>query len=707
MLKKFLLVLMAIMMVFTMIPTVAMAEVNDDGVSTEFQAMLDKVLDKDGKLVIKCVEPANEDAMGILCWAGMPYFYPELCDNEFYVSPVAESTEGEYKITSLTSVIIGYTSTSEKKEVPVKYVYDSAIVDDVQKFIDKLPTDGSLFEVSDLELINYLVNFDSSIYDEANYVIDPLANYSGELKATLKNTNMFMDVENGAGLNSAFYIERLGTAFFGYSDIVYKLSDQLGARGNHVIYVPENTDDLVKAAQKRIDEYIGTGYATVSSAGKTLEQAYNAWIEAEYENTRPYWKEENPDWTIDDWKAAYLPSYDNIEDAIGISGVNKDAPAFIVKIGKEEYYFTIIKDSSKMITPTYSSADLKTNVAVATSSSQVPLDTMIDVKNVTSGTEYDRIMKVLDVENSKTFDIKLHSASKDDYVTKLDNGKFEVKIPIDKQFEGKKLVVYYVDANGKTTEHAVTVKGGFATFETDHFSIYTLAEAKGSSVPPTPSGRPTPLEPSLPKKEIKVDGSKADIPANIVNDLIKAKEPLTINSPVASFSLDDKALTALSKNANGTNLEFNVAEIRKDDMSLTDAQKKALKSITVAKLISAEILDANGNEVSKDFGGGKAKVTIPFKSAAGKNVKHYSVIHIHDDGDMERIPIDKVDGNGNVIVSVEHFSVYAVVLSADVAHIPLAGETPKTGDTSGLAGWAMLAVLAAGTAVFAKRRRED
>lgn len=82
------------------------------------------------------------------------------------------------------------------------------------------------------------------------------------------------------------------------------------------------------------------------------------------------------------------------------------------------------------------------------------------------------------------FDIKLYSESTNKYVTKLENGTFEVKIPLDPKFEGKNLVVYYTDEAGKVTEYTVTVKDGYATFTTNHFSIYTLAVKTNNNTKP-------------------------------------------------------------------------------------------------------------------------------------------------------------------------------------------------------------------------------
>lgn len=149
---------------------------------------------------------------------------------------------------------------------------------------------------------------------------------------------------------------------------------------------------------------------------------------------------------------------------------------FDVKIGEETYQFIVIKDDTKLAVPTYASVDLSTSVEVKTNSSEVPLDTAVEVEKLTSGEEYSRIIKAIGTESGEMFEIKLYSSSLDKYITKLENGKFEVKLPVPEKFQNKTLAVYYVDADNKVTEHQVTVKDGFASFVTDHFSIYTLAE---------------------------------------------------------------------------------------------------------------------------------------------------------------------------------------------------------------------------------------
>ena len=73
---------------------------------------------------------------------------------------------------------------------------------------------------------------------------------------------------------------------------------------------------------------------------------------------------------------------------------------------------------------------------------------------------------------------------KNSKITKLENGIFEVTMPVPTDLEGKNLAIYYVTEDGKVEEHEVTIKDGYATFQTNHFSIYTLAEKTNSIVNP-------------------------------------------------------------------------------------------------------------------------------------------------------------------------------------------------------------------------------
>ena len=186
------------------------------------------------------------------------------------------------------------------------------------------------------------------------------------------------------------------------------------------------------------------------------------------------------DW-LNDWVGLQYEDFGN--EIIGIDGVTEEDDTYIVTIkanGQEAKHNIIIrKDSSKMILPTYATADMVTDVTISSTATEIPLDTIVESEKLTSGTEYDKVIKKLqdekyNIENSVTYDLKLYSSSIKDYITKLEDGSFEVKLPIPEELKGKNLIACYVDTDGNIKEYELNDK---EVFTTDHFSIYTLAEA--------------------------------------------------------------------------------------------------------------------------------------------------------------------------------------------------------------------------------------
>lgn len=455
--------------------------VREEEMTDDFKAAL-----TDGKLVLEYAKTAMDEESLFLLSEDFWYEHPD-----FYLD--TETFNEDF--TTVELVLNWGTAKEEVHVVDVVWDYDAEVLESAQSFVEKFPEDRPWFTVNDLELVNYWVHHDPLAE------LDSLANYSGELKAILGNKNFSFIVEDRAGSGEPLYTEVIGSAKLMHDGKVYFASGMLGARAEHAIHVSENTADtkeaLLAAAQKRIDDYIGKGIVTLTAKDETVTEYYNETL-AQYdrdiaearqqlaaEMAKP---EEERDWfVIMDCQSVidYTPEYKQyFIDSFAEGGENhflsraEGAFLFSAKVTEREYAhdFIIIKDDDKLTTPTYATVDLNTNVSVTTDSPSVPLDTVVQISKLTEGDEYDRIIKILNVDDNETFDIKLYSASLDDYVTKLDDGKFEVKLPIPEKFKGKSLVVYYVDQNGKPVEYEVTEEGAFATFTTDHFSIYTLAE---------------------------------------------------------------------------------------------------------------------------------------------------------------------------------------------------------------------------------------
>ncbi len=492
----------------------------DEGskISEEFSTFL-----QDGKLVLNFAKPNSKDDD----YANLLAFYYE--DAQFageepmYYLTLHDNNGNLAFSDDLSKISIGLWKSGEMEElerhtVDVVWNYDEDVLEKAQTILQKIPAD-STFCLSDLEFVNYLAHTPS----EYSWEISML-DYSGELKAITENTNFNfkMDVNRGGG--SAFHDEHGGIFRMFYRDTTYFLStDMINMRSDYVIYVPESTPDdrvsIMEAAQKRVDDYIGKGKITITDNGETVTQYYQneinnfnlqisdlqqelietkSLLDAEQAkdptmqdldliselSTQIFLKESNLE-QLKNYRDSIVEEYDRVRQEEHVKNAIGDYVFSVSVNGKEDvYHFVVNKDDSKLTVPTYESVDAKTDVSASTDSSEVPLDTVIKVEKITHGEEHERICGTLEIKDGEIFDIKLHSGSLDDYITELKNGKFKVRLPIKNEYEGKELVVYYVDANGNKTKYNVTVKNNFAFFETDHFSIYTLTTVSDNT--PTP-----------------------------------------------------------------------------------------------------------------------------------------------------------------------------------------------------------------------------
>ena len=341
------------------------------------------------------------------------------------------------------------TATGEEyKTVDIKYIYDEKIEEEIDNLTKELVS-KAIFKLKDFELINLWLNGGSSI------------NYSDEYKKIVAYKNFYLDIR--AGSDDSLITESFGIGYYTYDGTLYKAINELGTKGYNILYVDSNVsnDKLLETIQNRIDNYIGAGKMTIYASDYDVDTYYNekkSGLNQYYEPENEFYKEE-------------------MKELEELKNTSSDGKIYVAKIGNNEYRFVIGKNTEKMYTPKLITSDFKTNITISTDKTNtIPLDTMINIKELTSGEEYNKILKILNITNNEMFDISLFSNSIKDYITKLKDGSFEVRIPITEKFKDKELVVYYVDDEGKITEYPVTIEDEYAIFNTNHFSIYTLAE---------------------------------------------------------------------------------------------------------------------------------------------------------------------------------------------------------------------------------------
>lgn len=334
-------------------------------------------------------------------------------------------------------------------------------VDNYIKKVDSLKVDDGngwksfIFELIDLEMVNYYATTKSKDFNYEK--MNELFPYSQTLKKISEGANYSYRYNVGMGSDEPFssYVE--GGVSVIYNNIHYGVIDNTGVIAKNVLYIPSDTEKtpeaFIKAALKKINDYLPDLKVKITKSSTFEEYVFSNGYE-EYTD-------------IED----YIEDFIDVKKTVG--------NVFVIDFGGFKVDFLIVADSEKVIKPEFVANDIETNISVTSTSSSIPLDTKVEVEKLSSGSEYEKIIKILDVEYNEMYDIKLYSSAKAEYITKLDNGKFEVKIPVSKQLKDKTLVAYYVDENNNIKEYdAPVTKDGYAVFETDHFSIYTLAEKK-------------------------------------------------------------------------------------------------------------------------------------------------------------------------------------------------------------------------------------
>ena len=127
--------------------------------------------------------------------------------------------------------------------------------------------------------------------------------------------------------------------------------------------------------------------------------------------------------------------------------------------------------------------DKSTSIKLETTTDVVPEGTKLVAEEVKSGNNYNTVVKAVenDVEKFVLYDISLVNNN----ATIQPSGKVKVSIPVPSGYDTSKIVVYRVADDGTKTKYDTTIKEGYITFETDHFSNYVVAEEKAKETTTT------------------------------------------------------------------------------------------------------------------------------------------------------------------------------------------------------------------------------
>ena len=446
----------------------------------------------DGKFVFDSVKPKTAEDLYLIYeniyYEGFEdydayhfYFLENTCNSDLTKCTFVESVNG----------------VETQKEYEIVYNYDENVKKVVDRIVKNLPANKQTYELTDLELVAYV---NSGLPDSK------IASFCSEIKKYIEYMNFSIDVRYGDG--DPFITLGGGSTIFIYDGVVYHFDiNPIEVVSHHVFYVPDDTTDVVSVMMDRLNKnFAGWNFEIKEMTPEEFIEDYRQYLYSEdvycYNNRAACYIEPNMS-TYQEMEQystaeAYADAKNqyNVEHVINDLYVNETSQSLsenyhyvmnedkIYRVfvnGKEIFkdrlplYFIVKKDSSKVKDNTFISVDSESNVQIKTDET-IPLDTLIKVSRITSGDLYDKILKLLSLTDADIFDLTLFSNSLGKNITKLDNGTFEVGIPISDKLKGKKLAVYYIDENDNIVKFKVNIKDDFAIFNTNHFSVYTLAE---------------------------------------------------------------------------------------------------------------------------------------------------------------------------------------------------------------------------------------
>lgn len=152
---------------------------------------------------------------------------------------------------------------------------------------------------------------------------------------------------------------------------------------------------------------------------------------------------------------------------------NIDIPDGYTVYSNRGYESVVIVRKEKVAEPV-KKEETTTKIKLEADTTVIPEDTVLNTKEIKEEKTLNTVKESLKEVSTKyiTYDITLTSNN-----AKIQpNGKVKISIPIPTGFDTAKLVVYRISEDGTKTKYDVNIAGEYATFETDHFSTYVLAE---------------------------------------------------------------------------------------------------------------------------------------------------------------------------------------------------------------------------------------
>lgn len=311
----------------------------------------------------------------------------------------------------------------------------------IDKAIQTIDNANLKVNLVDLEFINDFYYNNETEFFSKNYNSKQL--YDSFYKVINdKHISYFYVPEGGGG--DYFASGMSGKLVLFYDGIAYgSTNNYIETNMYHVIYIPNDTpntiDDYIKAAQKRIDDYLG------KDSGVTVS-----------------------------YSRAVIPED---LDYVDLNLEGHDGNSYHINFKDKQSEFIIIKDSNKIQKSTFTAIDVNNNITVTSNNAIYPTNTIVFSEKMNKNEkEYKQILEKLGITDAEVIDINLYSTLIGN-IKNFEGTNFNVNVPLtNSNLNSSNLYAYYIDDNGKIEEHPITINDFIASFDTTHFSTYIISQ---------------------------------------------------------------------------------------------------------------------------------------------------------------------------------------------------------------------------------------
>ncbi len=194
-------------------------------------------------------------------------------------------------------------------------------------------------------------------------------------------------------------------------------------------------------------------------------------------------------------KVSYVP----VDEEPDMSNENDYAKCVLTVTRNGDYYrylslSQIDQFPSEYGAPTVVARDEETSVVFHAAASAIPEGAVMTAASITAGDSFDLVKGALDTDVFTLYDLSLSA----DGVSVQPKGTLTITLPLPQGYDAERVAVYHVASDGTVTEMEVQVSGDGVTFETDHLSLYAVAEKPDAAEPGTDGETEQPVTPAAP-----------------------------------------------------------------------------------------------------------------------------------------------------------------------------------------------------------------